>query len=76
MMPEKAISLAPCGEGQGGLLSPRQSPALRSLTLIRATLPALCEGGIKNYRRLSRNTPCSPNMFQNHHGALRRSGRA
>ena len=25
--------------------------------------------------RLSRNTPCSPNMFQNHHGALSRSGR-
>jgi hypothetical protein len=25
--------------------------------------------------RLSRNTPCSPNMFQNHQGALSRSGR-
>jgi hypothetical protein len=25
--------------------------------------------------RLSKNTPCSPNMFQNHHGALSRSGR-
>jgi hypothetical protein len=24
--------------------------------------------------RLSRNTPCSPNKFQNHHGALSRSG--
>jgi len=25
--------------------------------------------------RLSRNTPCSPNMFQNHHGAMSRNGR-
>src|SRR6188472_2461851 len=25
-------------------------------------------------RRLSRNSPCSPNRFQNHHGALKRSG--
>ena len=25
--------------------------------------------------RLSRNTPCSPNMFQNHQGAFSRSGR-
>ena len=25
-------------------------------------------------RRLSRKTPCSPNRFQNHHGALKRSG--
>ena len=25
--------------------------------------------------RLSKNTPCSPNMFQNHHGKLSRSGR-
>jgi hypothetical protein len=25
--------------------------------------------------RLSRKTPCSPNMFQNHQGALNRSGR-
>ena len=25
--------------------------------------------------RLSRNTPCSPNMFQNHHGTFSRSGR-
>jgi hypothetical protein len=25
--------------------------------------------------RLSKNTPCSPNMFQNHQGALSRSGR-
>jgi hypothetical protein len=25
--------------------------------------------------RLSRNTPCSPNMFQNHHGRFTRSGR-
>ena len=26
--------------------------------------------------RLSRNTPCSPNIFQNHQGMLKRSGRA
>jgi hypothetical protein len=25
--------------------------------------------------RLSKNTPCSPNMFQNHQGRLSRSGR-
>src|SRR6266403_1092535 len=25
--------------------------------------------------RLSKNTPCSPNMFQNHQGRLTRSGR-
>ena len=25
--------------------------------------------------RLSRNTPCSPNMFQNHQGRFSRSGR-
>jgi hypothetical protein len=25
--------------------------------------------------RLNRNTPCSPNMFQNHQGMLTRSGR-
>jgi hypothetical protein len=25
--------------------------------------------------RLSRNTPCSPNMFQNHQGKFTRSGR-
>jgi hypothetical protein len=25
--------------------------------------------------RLSRNTPCSPNMFQNHQGMLTRKGR-
>jgi hypothetical protein len=25
-------------------------------------------------RRLSRNTACSPNKFQNHQGALKRSG--
>ncbi len=25
--------------------------------------------------RLSKNTPCSPNMFQNHQGALSRNGR-
>ena len=25
--------------------------------------------------RLSRNTPCSPNMFQNHQGRFTRSGR-
>src|SRR4030081_2759764 len=24
--------------------------------------------------RVSRNTPCSPNKFQNHHGALSRNG--
>ena len=29
---------------------------------------------IARYRRLSRNTACSPNRFQNHHGALSRSG--
>ncbi len=36
-------------------------------------------GGEENYfafsARLSRNTPCSPNMFQNHQGKFTRSGR-
>ena len=41
-----------------------------------------CDGTIRRganqdrvQRRLSRNTACSPNRFQNHHGALKRSGR-
>ena len=37
------------------------------------------DAALKSYfpfpARLSRNTPCSPNMFQNHQGMLTRSGR-
>lgn len=41
----------------------------------KAITPVLPDGYLVFSARLSRNTPCSPNMFQNHHGALNRSGR-
>jgi hypothetical protein len=44
-----------------------------------AAFHAALRPGHESYRpfsaRLSRNTPCSPNMFQNHQGAVSRSGR-
>lgn len=59
--------------GFGPSLGRNPSPARKML----ATSPY--GRGEENYfespPRLSRNTPCSPNMFQNHQGKFRRSGR-
>ena len=48
-----------------GALSPLRSVLVRLKRAARRS----------SRRRLSRNTACSPNRFQNHHGALRRSAR-
>ena len=76
------------GEGWGGGASTNtcangeNSPTRRAL-MSAATSPASGRGevayAVKRYfafsARLSKNTPCSPNMFQNHQGMVTRSGR-
>jgi hypothetical protein len=46
---------------QAGEVQPHARPGLQSYFAFPA--------------RLSKNTPCSPNMFQNHHGRFSRKGR-
>ena len=61
--------------------SPRthMSPLFLGPRLSSAAFHAAPRPGHESYfafsARLSKNTPCSPNMFQNHQGALSRNGR-
>jgi hypothetical protein len=57
----------------------RTSPRFFGPRLSSAALHAAPRPGQETYfpfsPRLNKNTPCSPNMFQNHHGKFTRKGR-
>jgi len=76
--------MAEHSRSQNGVASARLCPAIHVLfpltkTWMPGTRPGMTNGKAGTYfpfpARLKRNTPCSPNMFQNHHGALSRNGR-
>jgi hypothetical protein len=76
-----ALPLPLAGEGWGGGTTCTNFPhPLRPY--VRGDLPRKRERSSDSWHlyrplpaRLNKNTPCSPNMFQNHQGALSRSGR-
>src|SRR5205807_8898163 len=71
--PDEPSPPRPPSSGIKSLTEPRAARAAWGSFLSKGTL-ALESKKQRYFRRLSRNTACSPNRFQNHHGTLRRIG--